>query len=47
LWRWARTFCVGNGQSEPAPSSAPWKKDGKWPGNNFLLGFSSQTNEGR
>jgi hypothetical protein len=30
------------GQSEPAPTSTPWRMmDGKWWGNNFLLGSRS------
>jgi hypothetical protein len=34
------------GHSEPAPSSAPWRMDGKWSGNSFLLGSSSLANYG-
>jgi hypothetical protein len=35
------------GHSEPAPTtSAPWKMDGKWYGNNFPLGSSSLANHG-
>jgi hypothetical protein len=32
------------GDSEPAPTSAPWRMDGKWSGNSFLLGSSSLAN---
>ncbi len=28
------------GHSEPAPTIAPWRMNGKWSGNSFLLGFS-------
>ncbi len=35
-----------SGHSEPAPKSAPWKWNGKWSGNNFLLGSSSLANNG-
>ncbi len=34
------------GHSEPEPTSTPWKMDGKWSGNSFLLGPSSITNHG-
>jgi hypothetical protein len=35
------------GHSEPAPTTtAPWRMDGKWSGNNFLLGSSSLANHG-
>jgi len=34
------------GKSEPAPTIAPWRTDGKWLGNNFLLGSSSLANRG-
>jgi hypothetical protein len=34
------------GQSEPAPTSAPWRMDDKWSGNNFLLDSSSLVNHG-
>jgi hypothetical protein len=34
------------GHNEPAPTSAPWRMDGKWSGNSFLLGFSSLANHG-
>jgi hypothetical protein len=30
--------------SEPAPTSALWRMDGKWSGNSFLLGSSSLAN---
>jgi hypothetical protein len=33
-------------RSEPAPTSAPWRMNDKWPGNNFLLGSSSVPNHG-
>jgi hypothetical protein len=36
-------FC---GHSEPVPTSAPWRMDGKWSGNSFLLGSSSLANHG-
>jgi hypothetical protein len=36
----------GWGHSEPAPTSAPWRMDGKWSGNSFLLGSSSLANHG-
>jgi hypothetical protein len=36
----------GWGHSEPAPTSAPWRMDGKWSGNSFLLGSSSLANDG-
>ncbi len=32
--------------SEPAPSSGPWRMNGKWSENNFLLGFSFLANHG-
>jgi hypothetical protein len=32
------------GQSEPAPTSAPCRMDGKWSGNSFLLGSSHLSN---
>jgi hypothetical protein len=32
--------------SEPAPTSAPWRMDDKWSENNFLLHFSSLANHG-
>jgi len=35
---------IKSGHSEPAPTSAPWKMNGKWSGNNFLLGSSSLAN---
>ncbi len=35
-----------SGHSEPAPPSAPWKMNGKWSGNNFLMGSSSRANRG-
>ncbi len=34
------------GQSEPAPTSTPWRMNDKWSGNNFLLGSSSLANHG-
>ncbi len=34
------------GKSEPAPTIAPWRMDGKWLGNNSLLGSSSLANHG-
>ncbi len=35
-----------SGQSEPAPTNAPWKRmDDKW-SNNFLLDSSSTANHG-
>jgi hypothetical protein len=34
------------GHSEPAHTSAPWRMNGKWSGNNFLLGSSSLANHG-
>jgi hypothetical protein len=37
---------IGNGQCEPAPTSAPWRMNDKWSGNNFLLGSSSLANHG-
>jgi len=40
------TFIKQAGHIEPAPTSAPWKMDGKWSGNSFLLGFSSITSHG-
>jgi hypothetical protein len=36
-------FCS---HSEPVPTSAPWRMDGKWSGNSFLLGSSSLANHG-
>jgi hypothetical protein len=35
-----------SGHSESAPTSAPWRMNGKWSGNNFLLGSSSLANHG-
>jgi hypothetical protein len=34
------------GQSEPAPTSAPWRMDGKWSGNSFLLDSNPLANHG-
>jgi hypothetical protein len=34
------------GHSEPAPTSAPWRMNGKWSGDSFLLAFSSLANHG-
>jgi hypothetical protein len=34
------------GHSEPAPTSAPLRMNGKWSGNSFLLAFSSLANHG-
>ncbi len=34
------------GHSELAPTSAPWRMNGKWWGNSFLLGSSSLANHG-
>jgi hypothetical protein len=34
------------GHSEPAPTNALWRMNGKWSENNFLLGCSSLTNYG-
>jgi hypothetical protein len=34
------------GHNEPAPTSAPWRMDGKWWGNSFLLGSRSLANHG-
>jgi hypothetical protein len=34
------------GHSEPAPTSTPWRMDGKWSGNSFLLGSSYLANHG-
>jgi len=31
---------------QPTPTNAPWRMDGKWIGNNFLLGFNSLVNDG-
>jgi hypothetical protein len=31
---------------EPAPTSVPWRMNGKWPGNSSLLGSSSLVNQG-
>jgi hypothetical protein len=28
-----------DGDIEPAPTSAPWRMDGKWLGNNFFFRF--------
>jgi hypothetical protein len=39
---WAHAAqAIYNGHSEPAPTSATWRMDGKWSGNRFLLGASS------
>jgi hypothetical protein len=35
------SFVASDGHGEPAPTSAPWRMNGKWSGNSFLLGFSS------
>jgi hypothetical protein len=35
-----------NGHSEPAPTSALWRMNGKWSENNFLLSCSWLTNYG-
>jgi hypothetical protein len=35
-----------SGHSEPAPTSAPWRRDSKWLGNSFLLGLNSLANHG-
>jgi hypothetical protein len=35
---------LASGHSEPAATSAPWRMNGKWSGNSFLLGFSSLAN---
>jgi hypothetical protein len=32
---------VTKGHSEPEPTSAPWRMNGKWSGNSFLLSSSS------
>jgi hypothetical protein len=34
------------GQSESSPTSAPWRMDGKWSRNFFLLGSGSLANHG-
>jgi hypothetical protein len=34
------------GHSELAPNSTPWRMNGKWSGNSFLLGSSSPANRG-
>jgi hypothetical protein len=34
------------GNCEPTLTGAPWRMDGKWFGNNFLLGSSSLANHG-
>jgi hypothetical protein len=34
------------GHCEPATTSAPWRMNGKWSRNSFLLGFSSLANHG-
>ncbi len=39
-------FPVLSSHSEPAPSSGPWRMNGKWSENNFLLGFSFLANHG-
>ncbi len=31
---------------QPTPTNAPWRIDGKWIGNNYLLGFNSLVNDG-
>jgi hypothetical protein len=36
-------FCDCN---EPTPTSVPWRMNGKWSGNGFLLGSSSLANRG-
>jgi hypothetical protein len=35
---------LSKSNSEPAPTSAPWKMNDKWSENTFLLGSSSQAN---
>jgi hypothetical protein len=35
-----------NGHSEPAAAGAPWKMNGKWSGNSFLLASSPLANHG-
>ncbi len=42
-WIWVQNIC---GHSEPAPTRAPWRMNGKWSGNNFLLDSSSLVNHG-
>jgi hypothetical protein len=37
---------IAEGPNEPAPTNAPWRMDGKWSGNSFLLGSSSLANHG-
>jgi len=37
---------VTKGHSEPAPTSAPWRMNGKWSGNSFLLSSSSLSKHG-
>jgi hypothetical protein len=37
---------IAEGPNEPALTNAPWRMDGKWSGNSFLLGSSSLANHG-
>jgi hypothetical protein len=39
-------FTQNCGHSEPAPTSAAWRMDGKWSSNSFLLCSSSLLNYG-
>jgi hypothetical protein len=45
-----KTSCAWAGEkgphNEPAPTSTPWRMNGEWWGNNFLLGPSSLANHG-
>jgi hypothetical protein len=43
-WDWKHSS--KRNHSEPAPTSAPWRMNDKWSGNNFLLSFSSLINHG-
>ncbi len=39
-------FVIWEGHSKPAPTSAPWRMNGKCSENSFLLGFISLANHG-
>jgi hypothetical protein len=44
-----KTSCAWVGErratKEPAPTSTPWRMNGKWSGSSFLLGSSSLANQ--
>jgi hypothetical protein len=43
---WQQTAQSCQARREPVPTSGPWRMDGKWSGNSFLLGSSSLANHG-